>query len=161
MSDQKHNHGENFSTQVELLRRYCAFQERSVSDVLQKARKIQLNSADTERAVSILKEEGFLDEHRFAQAFVNGKLRYNHWGRIKIRYELQLRRVDKAIIETVLNSVDEIYYLSILTETVRKKAIVLQKNQQTEIFQKLVQYAMNKGFESELIRKVLKENKLT
>ncbi len=159
MSEQKHSSRENFGTQLEILKRYCAFQERSVKDVQQKAGKIHLNPSDTDQAVRILQEEGFLDEHRYAYAFVNGKLKYNQWGKIKIRYELQLRKIDKAFIGEALNSIDETVYEQTLKELVQKKAVVLQRNQQKDLYRKLMQYAMSKGFESDLIRKVLTENK--
>ena len=83
-------------TEAEMLRRaaaYCSTAERCIQDVQKKIKAAGLTQEEGERIIARLLQEKFIDEHRFARYFVNDKLRFNKWGRIKIAYELQKKNI--------------------------------------------------------------------
>ena len=65
---------------------YCSASERCIQDVEKKIKAAGLAGEESDRIVSRLLQERFIDESRFARYFVNDKLRFNKWGRVKINY---------------------------------------------------------------------------
>ena len=68
---------------------YCSSAERCVQDVEKKLQKADLSQEDNQQILHRLQQEKFVDDRRYAFAFVNDKIRFNQWGRIKIAYELK------------------------------------------------------------------------
>ncbi len=139
-------------------RHYCAYQERSHSEVKNKLYALGLRKGDVESALSELIEQNYLNEERFAIQFAGGKFRMKHWGKSKIQYELKQKRVSDYCIRKALNEIDQAAYL----ETLNKLAAEKWETQKGEknLFVKLRKtqdYLLQKGFEPALIRKVLEE----
>ena len=88
------------------LQHYCAYQERSPFEVKRKLRLIKLPSKFHEEVIATLMEENFLDEYRFAEAFVRGKINQKHWAPRRIRAGLQEHRIPKVSIDRILSEVD-------------------------------------------------------
>jgi regulatory protein len=151
------NEDSNFNTRLDLLKRFCAFQERTKFDVKIKAGKTGMNVAETEKAIQLLEEQGFLDERRYAEAFVNGKLKYNQWGKIKIRVELRSKSVTQSFINECIEAIDPDEYMDVLRGIISKKGLTLQQSAHEVAFARLVRYAMSKGFEYELVLKAVNE----
>lgn len=90
--------------------KYCAFRDRSVLEVRRKMAELKVSEQESEQLMQELLEEGFVDDARFAEGFVRGKMTYNRWGRVKIRAELLQRGVSSNIIAEQLNSLDQNLY---------------------------------------------------
>ena len=90
--------------------KYCAFRDRSVLEVRRKMAELKLSEQESEQMMQELLEDGFVDDARFAESFVRGKMTYNRWGRVKIRAELLQRGVSSAIITEQLNDLDNDLY---------------------------------------------------
>ncbi|OYW17150.1 MAG: RecX family transcriptional regulator, partial [Sphingobacteriales bacterium 12-47-4] len=73
---------------LQKLKHYCAYQERSHSEVKEKAYGFGLHRQEVDEVISALIQEDYLNEERFAIAFAGGKFRMKGWGRAKIKYEL-------------------------------------------------------------------------
>ena len=58
---------------------YCSSAERCEQDVRQKLVKAELEPEAVSRIINRLRQEKFIDEARFARAFVSDKFRFNHW----------------------------------------------------------------------------------
>jgi regulatory protein len=155
--DQDTKSKSSFQTQVEILRRYCAFQERTVEDVRLKALKLDMNAGETDNAVSILKDEGYIDEARFLKAYINGKINYNQWGKRKIREQLRLKKIDNQLIDKALKEIDQTLYQSMLMKVVQKKVKLMKVNDKEKMFSSLMRYALSKGFEHDMTMKVVNE----
>jgi regulatory protein len=142
----------------EKVRRFCAYQERCVSEVRQKLKVWQLGKSKEDLIIDELIDEGYLDEERFVRTFVAGKFRFKSWGRIKIRYALREKRVHESLVEAAIKEIDEEAYLAALEKILQKKRTELaktekDKHQQTD---SLARYAMGRGFEPELVWKAMK-----
>ena len=125
----------------------CSKSEKCASDIYNKNKKWNLSSSDLEKIINTLKEEKFIDHQRYATAFANDKLKFNHWGKKKIKYALKLKFIEEEFIEEAINQIDENYYNEILEEEIAKKLKSLIKKDKATQKQKLIYYLLNKGFE--------------
>jgi regulatory protein len=135
---------------------YCAYQERSHSEVKDKLYSYGLHKVDVEMILSQLIEENYLNEERFALQFAGGKFRMKQWGRVKIKYELKQRQVSEYCIKKALKSIDESAYEKTLQKLFDDKIKTLRSEK--NIFtkkRKLQDYLLQKGFESDLVRGML------
>lgn len=86
---------------------WCASSEHCRQEV---RRKLQLWGMDTqaqERALEWLVREDFINEDRYARAFVRDKARFLHWGPIKIRQGLLLKGIAADLIERHMGEVED------------------------------------------------------
>ncbi|MBS1527898.1 MAG: RecX family transcriptional regulator [Bacteroidetes bacterium] len=135
---------------------YCAYQERSQQEVRDKLYEWGLYPSIVENVISKLIESNFLNEERFATAYATGKLRQKGWGRIKIKQGLKFKKVSEPLIKKALKSIDEDEYLEILRKVIQKKEGTIAEKMPYKRNYKLQQYALSRGFESDLIWDVLK-----
>ena len=133
------------------LERYCAYQERCQSEVERKMEGMGLRPDERDELLVDLITSGFLNEERYAKAFVRGKFRSNKWGRYKIRQGLKTKRVSVECIAVGLQEIDEDEYMNVLRDLMEQKArSVKDKNTYTRN-RKIANYLLQKGFESELV----------
>ena len=134
------------------IKHYCAYQERSHAETRDKLYGFGLYKQEVETLLCQLIEENYLNEERFAVAFAGGKFRMNHWGRIKIKYELQQKRVSTYCIKMALSQIDEADYEQCLHKLARTKwASFKSEASAIEKRSKLQGYLLQKGFESQLV----------
>lgn len=140
---------------------WCAYQERAQQEVRDKLYEYGLHQKEVEEVLTELIITNFLNEERFAMAYVSGKVNIKKWGRIKIKQGLKLKKVPDKLIQKALNSIDGDKYLANLLATAEKKSAVLNEKNPIKRKYKLITYLQSKGFESDLIFDVLKANNLT
>ena len=136
-------------------RNYCAYQERCIDDVKRKLESWKLNEEAVKDIIFKLKKEGYIDEERFARSFAISKLRNNKWGWNKIFYALSRKNLPELYIQIGLAEIDEEEYINTLKGVLSNKTV--KANNEYERKQKLVRYAAQKGFQPELIWKVLND----
>ena len=130
---------------------YCAYQERSQQEVRDKLYSYGLHSADVEELISELIQANFLNEERFARAYVLGKFRIKHWGRQKLKQGLKIKRVSDNLIKKALTQIGDEEYEQSLRLLIEKKDSLLKEKDPFKRKQKLMQHALSKGYESEMI----------
>ena len=141
------------------IRQFCAFQERSHYEVKMKLSGYGISWADANPILSKLIEEGFLNEERFAAAFVGGKFRIKQWGRKKIEMELKKRHVSAYSISKALREeIDLPAYEKTLMKLIEKKWTSLRAPGNTVFVKqsKTRQYLLMRGFEIDIISKKIK-----
>ena len=136
-------------------RHYCAYQERCHSEVKEKLYSFGLRKNDVEQALSSLIEENYLNEERFAVQFAGGRFRMKQWGKVKIRYELKQKQVGDYCIKKALASIGEDDYDRTLTRLAEDKWEYLQQEQTFIRRQKLQNYLIQKGYETEKIQSII------
>ena len=144
---------------LQKLKHYCAYQERSHSEVKEKLYNLGVWKKDHDEIIATLIEENYLNEERFAIAFAGGKFRIKHWGRVKIKYELKQKQVSEYCIKKALKQIDDGEYLKVLTKLAKEKYASLKSEQYLIRKKKTMDYLMQRGFEMELIRTVIEKNK--
>jgi len=143
------------SEAVEMARRYCVYQERCHSEVRNKLLELGQRGHDLEDCLSQLIEENYLNEERFAKAFAGGHFRMKQWGRKKIEAGLRAKSVSGYCIQTGLGEIDEKEYLSTLKKIISKKSESLHEKNERIKKNKLAEFAIGKGYESNLVWLVL------
>jgi regulatory protein len=130
---------------------YCAYQERSHQEVKNKLYEMGLYSSDVDELLTFLVTEGFLNEERFAKAFAGGKFRIKKWGRIKIVHALEGKGLTKNCIRIGLKEIDENDYQETLIELLTSKLKTLDGSSDFSLRDKLSKFAIQKGYEPELV----------
>lgn len=137
---------------------YCAYQDRSHFEVRNKLFSWGLSSDQIDQLLAYLIEYKFLDEGRFAESYVSGKLRIKHWGRIKIKQGLRLKQIPENLIQMAFKTIDPDEYFSILKREIAKKQKDLSGEKDPwKKKAKVLRYAQSKGFENDLIYEALAE----
>ncbi len=143
---------------LEKLQHYCAYQERCHSEVRSKLLELGIKGTALEDIIAALIQEDFLNEERFANAYVSGKLNIKNWGRIKIIQGLKLKRVSEYCINKAIKNIDATHYFSIAEKVIIKKWASLNTIKvDWKRKQKTTLYALQRGFEQNIIQEVLND----
>jgi len=140
---------------LQKLKHYCAYQERSHSEVKDKLYTLGVWKKDHDEIMAALIEENYLNEERFAIAFAGGRFRLKQWGRVKIKYELKQKQVSEYCIKKALKQIGEEEYNKTLNKLAKEKHASLKNEQHLIRKKKTMDYLLGKGFEMELVRGVL------
>jgi regulatory protein len=139
------------------LYRYCTYQERSHLEAKNKLFELGLTPNDVDELLTRLIMEGFLNEERFAKAFAGGKFRMKKWGRLRIVNELEARGLTKNCIKAGLKEIEEDDYHKTLQRLLEKKSNEIDEEDQFVKRDKLSKYAIQKGFEPDLVWRIIKD----
>ena len=142
---------------LDKMAKYCAYQERCTKDVRDKLKTFDIPQEDRDKILDYLLDNRFVNDERFAMSFVRGKVNQSGWGVNKIRFHLVQKGITKDIIDEALEQTDEEVYRQRLIDILKTKAKIVKAANDFERKRKLAAYAMQKGFESDLIWEVLKE----
>lgn len=130
----------------------CAQAEHCQYEMLEKMRRWELPEEAQARVMAKLIKERFVDDERYTQAFVKDKIRYNKWGRRKVEQALWQKRIDEDIRKRVLDDVDDDEYLNVLRPLLKQKRKTIKANNDYELNQKLMRFALGRGFTFDIIR---------
>ena len=139
------------------LEQYCIYQDRCHKEVEQKMKEYKLIPEARELILLDLMKDNFLNEERFAKSFARGKFRIKNWGKQRIVRELKFKDISTYNIKSALKEIDdEEYHTTIYRITENRNAVISESNIHKRK-QKIIGFLMRKGFESELIYKVVNE----
>lgn len=141
------------------LENFCAYRERCEQEVRRKLGEWQIGAEEQDGFIRYLKSEGFLNEDRFAAAFARGKFRIKHWGKNRILAELRAKQLKDGQIRQSMAQIDDGEYFLSLLDILEKKSSTLKETDAWKREQKLFAYALQKGYESELVREAMKSLK--
>lgn len=132
----------------------CSRKECCESEVREKLTLWKQPSEVQDRIIGKLLAEGYIDEVRFCKAYAMDKLRYNHWGRIKINQMLRHLQVDDQAREAALEALTDEEYMDILRRVAQSKLPSIKARTAYERQGKLTRFLLSRGFEMGFIRKV-------
>ncbi|MBO5679739.1 MAG: RecX family transcriptional regulator [Bacteroidaceae bacterium] len=138
----------------------CSISEQCLSDIEAKLAKYDLPDEEKTRILRYLVEEKYIDDKRYAEAFVRDKYRFNKWGRIKIAQGLRMKGIDSQTISNAMETINETEYLSILRDLIKTKRKSIRGKNDYEINGKLARFATGRGFEYGAIRQCLESDDL-
>ena len=136
----------------------CSRQELCSEDVRNKLLIWGVVKDDIEKIISILIKENFINESRYATAFVRDKFNYNKWGKIKIAAHLRAKKLPPDIIRTALDLIDNEQYVKILRGLINDHRRSVKAKNLYDLKAKLLRYGLSKGFESSLLYDMLNES---
>lgn len=141
---------------IQRLENYCGYRERCEYEVKQKMYQLGVEQKDYDFYLDYLKANNFLDEDRFIAAFARGKFNIKNWGKRKIVDELKRRHIDEKRILPIVREIDEGIYFLRLQDVMEKKLKSIKEADSLKQRQKLIRFALQKGYEPDLIAEVLK-----
>lgn len=133
----------------------CAQAEHCQYEMLEKMRKWELPEENQARIMERLVKECYVDDERYARAFAKDKVRYNKWGRRKVEQALWQKHIDDDVRKSVLDEIDDEEYLSILRPLLKQKRKSTKAQNDYELNQKLMRFALGRGFTFDIIRQCL------
>ena len=133
----------------------CAQAEHCQQEMRDKMRRWELDETVQNRIIDRLIKERYVDDERYARAFVKDKIRYNKWGRRKVQQALWMKRIDADIQQQVLDEIDAKEYLDVLRTLLKQKRKSIKAESDYELNQKLLRFALSRGFGFDIIRQCL------
>ena len=134
---------------------YCSASEHCRSEVRAMLERHGAEKPDIESIINHLVKEGFIDESRYARAFVHDKVRFAKWGRVKIAQALWQKRIPQDITDAALESIEDDEYLAALRDVVKAKFRTVKGATEYERKMKTMRSVCSRGYEPALIRKLL------
>ncbi|MBP7152552.1 MAG: RecX family transcriptional regulator [Paludibacteraceae bacterium] len=135
---------------------YCSISEHCISDVEEKLVAWKVPEPQRKKLINKLLEEDFINENRYALAFVRDKFRFNKWGKIKIELSLKAKGLNPEIIQMALSAIDEGEYQEMLASILKSKLATLEYEYEYEKQGKLFRFAQSRGFEISAIDRALR-----
>ncbi|MBK8701962.1 MAG: RecX family transcriptional regulator [Saprospiraceae bacterium] len=140
------------------LKRWCAVQERCHSEIRTKLIEHGVYGDDLENIIGELISDDFVNEGRFAMAYVSGKFKINEWGRIKITAGLKARQISPYNIKKAIATIEEETYLSTMQNLMQKKLPHISGSPQEKKL-KIFNFLLQRGFEPALINTLMDQHK--
>lgn len=135
----------------------CSTSEYCIHDINEKLYRWGINNTDSERIIDFLLDEKYIDEARYAQAYTNDKLRFSHWGRIKIKTMLRMKHISDSDINKAFANISEEEYENILRDVIQAKTKSLGDAEAYTSRTKIIRFALQRGFEMGEITKFISE----
>ena len=129
----------------------CSLRETCRKDVQSKLGRRGVDAKTIEDILARLEKDGFIDENRYARAFVHDKYLFDKWGRLKIRNSLRLKGISQDDINDGLQQIDEETYLDNLKSIIAAKRKTTNADTPFALSQKLLRFAASRGYEPHLI----------
>lgn len=139
------------------LENYCAYQERCHKDVRKKLKDMKMIPEAIDKIMVHLIDHNFLNEERFAKAFVRGKFRIKKWGKNRLVRELKFKDISKYAIDVALKEIDEADYFETLDELTQKRIAQVNEKNIYKKKKKVADYLLYRGWESHLVYQKLNE----
>lgn len=138
-----------------LMQKHCAYQDRCQSEIRTRLIEHSVYGDALEQIIAELISDDFINEERFAKAYVSGKFRIKKWGKMKIIKELKFRKISAYSINKAIRQIDYDEYLNTLDVLLQKKSQTLKAKDKWERRRKLTAYATQKGYEYDVIKEVM------
>ncbi len=138
-----------------LAERYCSGAEHCCAEVRTMLERHKVEADEIALILKHLVKEGYVDEGRYADAFVHDKVRFAKWGRVKISQALWQKRIPADVADAALARIDEDEYMSALKEVAASRYRQTKGATEYERKMKTMKSVCSRGYEPALVRKVL------
>ena len=139
------------------LMRLCARAERSSGDAMRLMATWLVPEADRQGVLQRLIKERFIDDSRYAEAFVREKSNLSAWGEYKIRTTLRRKGIADDIINSALQQMPAEQNLERLTERLKRKIRTIKYDTTYQLKTKLIRHALSLGFTMDDVLKCVEE----
>ncbi|MCB0448357.1 MAG: RecX family transcriptional regulator [Gelidibacter sp.] len=136
---------------IKTLEHYCSYQERCHKEVVQKLQGMHMIPEAIDVVIVHLLQHNFLNEERFAKAYVSGKFKIKNWGKRRLTQNLKQKDINKTIINLALNEIDDDEYIVVFNALAEKKLKTLHESNIWKKKKKLADYLLYRGWESDLV----------
>ncbi len=137
------------------LTRLSSRKEMCQWEAMEKLRNAGLSESDCLTALSYLIQNRYIDDTRYAEAFVNDKIRFQKWGKTKIRQMLYAKHLSSATIDQALSAIDTSHYEEMMNTELLKKQKSLGGCHDAPSRAKLFRFGMSRGFDADFLYRFL------
>lgn len=148
-----------FTVAMNKAMKLCSGREFCRQDIREKLASWGVGREDAERIIDLLLKEKFIDENRYAAAYVKDKFNYNKWGKVKIAAGLKMKGIPSDIIRESLDLIDNDKYRQMITKLISSQRKKIKAKNLYDLKGKLMRFGLSKGFESSLMYEILGEEK--
>jgi regulatory protein len=129
----------------------------SVAELRRALEKKFPDSPDVPNVLARLRELGYLDDAKFAEAYASSLARVRNYGRHRIRRELKSKLVDYRVIDrAVENAFTSVNERDLLERTVDKKIRTLRRPLTRTRLASLCQSLIRRGFRADDIMRTIR-----
>lgn len=139
------------------LMRLCSRAEKSSGDARRLMARWGVAVAERDGVLAKLIEMRFIDDSRFAAAYVRDRSRFGGWGTYKIRAGLKAKGVAEEVINEALAQLTEDNSAEQLLRQVERKATKVKAANDYELKTKLIRFALSRGFEYDTVLAVVEQ----
>ena len=129
------------------LMRLCARAERSSGDALRLMRNWGVAQNEQQGVLQRLIKERFIDDRRYAEAFVREKMRLSAWGKYKSTAALKRKGIADEIITEAMAELNPSDNKKRLQDRLQTKIKHIKYDTEYQLKTKLKRYALSLGFE--------------
>ena len=133
----------------------CSRCEQSEADIRAKLATWGISPSDTDSIIERLVRENYLNEERYAHAFVRDKFRFGGWGKIKIAYTLRQKHIAEANIAEALEEIGDEEYNEALLTALRIKMRSVKNREPMQQRAALYRFAASRGYESSMVSRAI------
>ena len=135
----------------------CSRREFCIDDIRRKLTLWGVEKTEAEKIIHTLVKENFLNEPRYAAAFVKDKFKYNKWGKVKIAAHLEAKKLSSDVINNALDSIDNEQYIKAVRGIIEGHGRTIKAKNQYDLKSKLLRFGLSRGFESSLLYDMLND----
>jgi len=133
------------------LQNYCSYQERCHQEVRRKLVSMRMIPEAIDQIIVALLDHNFLNEERFAKAYVRGKFRIKKWGRRRLTLELKKKEIGIFNINQAISQINELDYLEVFNDLSESRLSFIKESNKLKKRKKLADYLLYRGWESHLV----------
>lgn len=140
------------------LEELCSRSEQCTHEVITKLSRWGINAADAKKILLRLRRDKYVDDARYARAYVRDKFLFSRWGRHKIALGLMAKRIPRDLIDRAFDEelTDDARYFQHLTTIIKSKARNMQLPIEFDDRQRLIRFGISRGYETALVVKAVK-----
>jgi regulatory protein len=135
----------------------CASREYPGEEIRLKFLSWGLNTSEAESLINTLIRENFINDRRYAEAFVKDRYNHNKWGKVKIAAHLRAKSISSELIESALAAIDDGEYRQTIRDILTSHRRFIKAKNQFDLKGKLLRFGLSKGFESHILYDILND----
>lgn len=135
----------------------CSMKECSTSEIKRSLQRLAVPEDKQKEIIATLQKNQFIDDKRYTRSFVNDKLSLNKWGKSKIVFALMQKGIARQMIDEVLSELSADDLILELRPLLEKKAKTIHAESEYEKRNKLIRFAVGRGFELDDIFKIINQ----
>ncbi|MDT8401444.1 MAG: regulatory protein RecX [Bacteroidales bacterium] len=146
----------NYTIALERAMSLCSKSEKCRNDIGARLNEWKLtNKQENEDIINELVKNNFIDEKRYAGAYSRDKIRFNKWGKVKIRLMLKSRGIGEEDIEHGLGLIDDESYLGMIEEEIKEKKRTIRAKNLFDLKARLIRFASSRGYEQDYVYDII------
>lgn len=131
------------------------FRLRSEKEIYQRLKRKRFDEEVIKQTLSFLNDRGFIDDNLFAKAWIESRIR-KPLGLRRIRQELNLKGIDKEIIDSEIREIKKNYSEPDLVKKIAKVRLAKLKGIEPHSARRRVYaYLLRRGFSPEIVIEAL------